>query len=239
MTQIANRIAIVTGANRGIGKAIVSALLNNDIAKVYACARNTDSLNVFEDERVTAIQLDITNTDQIKQLVEQTKDADMLINNAGVNTVGSLLHTEFDQVSNDLNINFLGTLNVVRHLYPTIETNGGGNIVNIISICALAAMPNLGGYSVSKAALFSASQALRTELKPKNIILNSVYPGPVDTDMNEGLEIEMASPEDLAQSILDEVIAGNEDIFPDPMSQNVYATWRKDPKLLEQDFSKY
>lgn len=239
MAQLENRTVIVTGANRGIGKAIVMALLNHGVKKVYACARNKASLSVFSDERVQALELDITRQDQIDNLGNIAKDADFLINNAGVNTIGSLLETDIDQVPYDLNINFMGTLRVIRAVYPNIERNGGGDIVNIVSICGLAAMPSLGGYSVSKAALFSATQALRSELKQKNINLTGIFPGPVDTDMNEGLEIEMASPEELAKTILASILAGEEDIYPDAMAKDVYNKWKNDPKSLEVDFRQY
>ena len=239
MINIEEKTAIVTGANRGIGKAIVETLLKQNIKKVYACARNPDSMSWTEDSRVEKIALDITNQDQLAHLKDVATDANLLINNAGVNTVGSLLESDWDTIPYDLNINFLGTLKVIRELYPILEKNGSGIIVNIISICGLAAMPSLGGYSVSKAALFSATQALRTELKAKGIQLTGIHPGPVDTDMNEGLEIEMAKPEDIANEIIQGFVRGDEDVYPDPMARDVYEKWHNDPKSLEVDFRQY
>ncbi len=239
MLKVNNATVMITGASRGIGRALVTELLSKGAKKIYACARNIDSIENIKDDRVTPIALDISDDEQINAAAEITKDANILINNAGINTVGSLLHSDITKVPDDLNTNFLGTLKMIRAIFPTIEANKGGKIVNIISICGFAAMPSIGGYSVSKAALFSATQALRTELKDKNIQLVGVFPGPVDTDMNEGLDIEMASPESLAREIVEKLDSHEEDIFPDSIAKKVHQMWTENPKLLEVDFSKY
>ena len=239
MVKINDATVMVTGSSRGIGKALVAGLISMGAKKIYPCARNINDLAEFDDERIVPISLDISDDKAIESAAEQTKDVNILINNAGINTVGSLLHSDIEKLPADLNLNFLSTLKVIRAIYPNIESIGGGKIVNVISICGLAPMPSIGGYSVSKAALFSATQALRTELKDKNIQMVGVFPGPVDTDMNEGLDIEMASPESLAQNILRDIDQGLEDIFPDQIARDVYDLWVKDPKLLELDFAKY
>ena len=239
MTDLKNKTIVVTGSNRGIGKAIVDSLLANGVKRVYACARNIQSLAFFKDDRVHPVELDITNQTQINDLATLAHDADMLINNAGINTGGKLLNASMEDAIRDTQVNYLGTLAMINSMYPIIERKGRGNIVNIISIVGLAAMPSIAGYSVSKAALFSATQALRTELKEKNITLNAVYPGPVDTDMNEGLDIEMATPADIAEAIVKGIIANEEDIFPDSMAKEVYRMWSEHPKILEENFRQY
>lgn len=238
MSVFAHKSVIVTGANRGIGKAIVEALLVRDVKRVYACARNPESIH-HNDARITRVTLDITNPEQVSNLAALATDADMLINNAGTNASGSLLNSSIDDSLFDFNVNFIGTLRMIKALVPVFQNRGQGHIVNVISICGLAGMPSLGGYCVSKAGLFSASQSLRTELALLNIALSSVFPGPVDTDMNEGVEIDMASPETLAQNTLNGLERGDEDIFPDPEAENVYRLWTDHPKTLEAHFKQF
>lgn len=239
MNQIENRVALVTGANRGVGKAIVDLLLKRNVKKVYAAARQIDSLMHFNAARVVPIMLDITNVKQIGVIKALATDVDLLINNAGVNGRGSLLTVDLDVVRWEMDTNYYGTLAMIRAFSPCIKANGGGNIVNMISICALASMPGLGGYSASKAALFSATQAMRADLAKMNILLQGVFPGPIDTDMNAGLEIEMATPQSVAAAILDGIMHGDEDIFPDPIGVQTGRDWLANPKNLEKQFAKY
>lgn len=238
MVSLEKRVALVTGANRGVGAAIVQALLDANVKRVYATARNLNSMT-FNDERVTPLELDITDREQIAATANNVSDVNLLVNNAGVNAFGSILSSDLSGVERDMRTNYFGTLDMVRAFAPIIERNGGGNIVNVISICALASMPGLGGYSASKAALFSATQALRPELNDKKIEIHAVFPGPIDTDMNDGIDIEKASPESTAQHILQDMVNGIEDIYPDPVSQDVFKTWGSNPKQLEREFSVY
>lgn len=238
MISLENRVALVTGANRGVGAAIVQALLNANVKRVYATARSLSSVT-FSDDRVTPLELDITDREQIIATANNVSDVDILINNAGVNAFGSLITSDISGIERDMRTNYFGTLDVIRAFTPVLENNGGGNIVNIISICALASMPGLGGYSASKAALFSATQALRPELNDKKIEMHAVFPGPLDTDMNDGIDIDKASPESTAEHILRDMVNGIEDISPDPVSQDVMKTWSTNPKQLEREFSVY
>ena len=239
MSAFENRVALVTGANRGVGKAFVESLLERGVKKVYAAARSIDSLKHFTDPRVVPLALDITDQSQIDAVKKQTGDVSLLLNNAGVNAFGSLLTSDLNGIERDMTTNYYGTVNVTRAIYSNILNNGGGNIINIISICGLAGMPGLGGYSASKAALFSATQSIRGELKPQGIHVHSVYPGPIDTDMNKGAEIDMAKPEDVVKTTLDAVENGEEDIFPDAFALNVKKLWQESAKTLEVDFYQY
>jgi short-subunit dehydrogenase len=125
---------------------------------------------------------------------------------------------------------------MIRSFAPVMERNSGGSIVNVLTLIALASMPGVGGYSVSKAAAYSMTQAVRAELGKRGIRVHAVFPGAVDTDMIRNVEMPKTSPHAVAQAVLAAVDAGEEDIFPDPMSQNALATWRQDPKALERQF---
>jgi NAD(P)-dependent dehydrogenase (short-subunit alcohol dehydrogenase family) len=231
-----NKTIFVTGANRGIGKAIVEVLLKYQVKKIYAAARNVDDLQQFSDPRVVSIRLDITDQVQIQQAVQQAQDVDVLINNAGVAAFGSVVYGEMDMLKRDMEVNYFGTLNVIRSFTPVLEKNGNAAIVNILSMLSLASMAGVSGYSASKAALFSATQAMRAELKAKNISVQGVFPGPIDTDMGKDIDMPKASAELTAENIVVDIANGQEDIFPDPMSAQFSQLWAKDPKELERQF---
>jgi NAD(P)-dependent dehydrogenase (short-subunit alcohol dehydrogenase family) len=160
----------------------------------------------------------------------------LLINDAGVLASGSLLASDIEALRQDIDTNYLGTLNVIRSFAPVIERQGGRAIVNVLTLIALASMPGFGGYSASKAAAYSMTQAVRAELGAKGIRVHAVFPGAVDTDMLRSVEMSKTSPQEIARAVLAAVEAGEEDIFPDPMSQQGHATWRYDPKALERQF---
>jgi NAD(P)-dependent dehydrogenase (short-subunit alcohol dehydrogenase family) len=235
--KLENKIIFVSGANRGIGRGIVEALLKGQVRKVYASARKIEDLPKFGDARVVPIQLDITIPAQIQKAVAAAKDVNVLINNAGALSFASVVTGEEQMLIHDMQVNYFGTLNMVRAFVPIIEKNGPGAIANISSVVGLASMSAIGGYSASKAALFSASQAMRAELKAKNISVHTVFPGPIDTDMARGFEMTKTSPQIAGENIVKGINAGNEDIFPDPMSVGISETWSKDPKSLERSFA--
>lgn len=136
-----------------------------------------------------------------------------------------------------MEVNYFGTVNITRSFVPILQKNGGGGIASVSSIVGLASIAGIGGYSASKAALFSAIQAMRTELKEKNIEVFGIFPGPIDTDMAREFEMEKTSPEVTAKNIVGGIIAGKEDIFPDAMSKQVGETWANNPKELERQFA--
>jgi len=235
--NLGNKTILVSGANRGIGKAIVAELLKHNVKKIYAAARKTSELPNFADARVQAIALDITDISQIKDAATKANDVEVLINNAGVLSFAGIITGENEMLQRDMDVNYFGTMNMVRSFVPVLSKNGGGAIANVISIVGLASMAGIGGYCASKAALFSATQAMRAELKSKNISVHGIFPGPIDTDMARGFEMEKASPESTAKNIVYGIISGNEDIFPDQMSSNLSELWAKNPKELEKQFS--
>jgi NAD(P)-dependent dehydrogenase (short-subunit alcohol dehydrogenase family) len=235
MWQVNAGTALVTGANRGIGRAIVEALLARDVQKVYATARDVETLaDLAVDPRVVAVRLDITDTDEITAAVATAGDITLLVNNGGSLEFADLLGGDLAAIDADLKTNYFGTLAVTRAFVPVLRDNGGGAIVNMLSLVALGAVRGMGGYSVSKAAAASMTQAVRAQLADMGITVHGVFPGAVDTDMIRAFEIPKTSPAEVAHAILDGVEAGDEDIFPDPMARDGHQAWRDDPKALER-----
>lgn len=231
--KIENKIALVTGANRGIGKALVESLLQHGAEKVYAAARKLDSLPDFGDDRVVPVQLDINNLDEIVRVAAQITDVDLLLNNAGVAAFVSLIDGPIDLIARDMQTNYFGTLNVIRAFIPSLEKRPGSAIANIASIAAFVNFPMLGGYSASKAANFSMSQGLRIELAPRGISVHTINPGPIDTDMAKGLEMDKTTPAQAAANMLAGIEAGEADIFPDEGAQGMISVWKNDYRELE------
>lgn len=232
--------ALVTGANRGIGRALLDELLARGARRVYATVRDAESRDrLAKIDRVVPLAMDVTDQQQIQAAVEAAGDVKLLINNAGVASFGGGMDSPFEQIRHDMETNYFGTLSVTRAFAPVIERNGGGAIVNFLTVIALASMPGLGGYSASKAASYSMTQTLRAQLADRGITVHGVFPGPVDTDMIRAVEIPKTSPRDVAIATLDGVEAGREDIFPDPMSAEAFGMWQKDPKALEKQFSAF
>lgn len=198
--KLDNKTILVTGSNRGIGKATVVALLKHPVRKVYAAVRRIKDLPPFNDSRVVPIQLDISDPLNIQQAVAQAQDVEVLINNAGVLSYAGVISGENSLLKQDMEVNYFGTLNLSRSFIPVLEKQGGGAIVNLLSVVSLASMAGVAGYCASKAALFSATQAMRTELKAKNISVHGVFPGPIDTDMGKGLDMPKTSAQVTAEN---------------------------------------
>ena len=237
--KLDNKNIVVTGANRGIGSAIVRELLKHKVGKVYAAARKLENLPDFGDKRVVPLALDITNAQQVALAADKARDVNVLINNAGTATFGSLIEGTTESIAADMNTNYYGTLAMIRAFVPVLQKNGQGLIANVASVVGLAPMTVIGGYSASKAALHSTTQALRAELVSRGIHVAGIYPGPIDTDMARGFEAEKASPQSTAQLIVAGLIAGKDYIFPDPMSEQVGQLWLKDPQGLEKQFAAF
>lgn len=238
--DIRNSVALVTGANRGIGRQLVRALLDAGASKVYACARNfgeTKAAPSTGRERVVPLQLDITDRARVAALPTDAPDVTLLINNAGVLDFGDIMVTPLDKLDRNLATNVTGTLLMARAFAPVIERNGGGAIVNILTLVALASMPGLAVYNASKAAAWSMTQSLRASLANSGVAVHSVFPGAVDTDMLAGVEMPKTPPGQVADAIVSGVAQGLEDIFPDPMSARLYAAWRQDHKSVEKQFA--
>jgi NAD(P)-dependent dehydrogenase (short-subunit alcohol dehydrogenase family) len=217
---IAGKAVLVTGANRGIGRALVEEALSRDATRVYAGTRQPLT---HPDERVTPLMLDVTDAAQIQAAAGHVESLDALINNAGIWLFDDL--TDRAALERHLAVNFFGTYAVTQAFLPLLVRSHGA-IVNNVSLMALAALPLTPAYSVSKAAAFSLTQSLRALLAGRGVMVHAVLTGPVDTDMTRGFDIPKASAASVARAILDGVEAGEEDIFPDPMSQIMAAGWR-------------
>ena len=236
--RIEGAVALVTGANRGIGRALTEALLNRGVKKVYATARNPEALHDLRDERLVSLRLDVTNLNDIRAVVDAATDVDLVFNNAGVvQATGIVDSTVLDQARREMEVNYFGLLHLLHRLAPTLARNGGGAVVNIGSLAGLTSFPLLPTYSASKAALHSLTQAARILLASQGTAVCGVYPGPVDTDMNRELAMPKASPREVAFAILDGIEAGQEDIFPDPFAVDFGRQFGSSPKASERQMA--
>jgi NAD(P)-dependent dehydrogenase (short-subunit alcohol dehydrogenase family) len=219
-TAIAGRTVLVTGANRGLGQALVDEALRRGAARVYAGARQPSA---HLDERVTPIPMDVTNPPQIQAAAKRVESLDILINNAGVSLPDDL--DDRGAVDRHLAVNLFGTWGVTEAFLSSL-TRSSGTVVNVVSVSALAAVPVLPAYSISKAASFSLTQSLRALLAREGVRVHAVLPGPIDTDMVRDLPIPKTPPDSVARSIFDGVENGDDEIFPDPMSATLAERWR-------------
>lgn len=238
--KIENSVALVTGASRGLGYALVEALIAKSLKRIYAGVRSPELINGLVNRYgniIQPIRLDITNPADIQMIAAKARDVNLLINNAGVFSEGRILEAPLDLIRRDMEVNYFGTLNVIRAFTPILESHPGSAIVNILSISALANVPGIGSYSASKAAAQSLTQSIRSQLLRKSISVHGVFPGPIDTDMTNNMAIPKAKPIDVANAILAGIERGEEDIFPDNMSRQGGMSWRSDPKLLERQLA--
>jgi NAD(P)-dependent dehydrogenase (short-subunit alcohol dehydrogenase family) len=217
---IADKTVLITGANRGIGQALVEEALRRGAKRVYAGTRRPLA---HPDGRVTPLTLDVTSAAQIQAAAGQVESLDILINNAGVFLADDL--TDRAGLDQHLAVNLFGTYGVTQAFLPLLAQSRGA-IVNNVSLMALAPLPLTPAYSISKAAAFSLTQSLRALLAGQGVRVHAVLTGPTDTDMTRSLDIPKASPESVARAIFDAVDNGDEDIFPDPMSQAMADSWR-------------
>src|SRR5579871_6817045 len=231
--NVRNKTILITGANRGIGRAIEEAL-KRGAKRVYAGSRQPF---VHSDDRVTPLILDVTNAAQIKGAVDSVAVLDILVNNAGVD-----LHDDLSEragIDRHLAVNLFGTHGVTQAFLPLLARSQGA-IVNVLSLGTLASVPFSPAYAISKAAAFSMTQALRALWAGPGVKVHSVFPGPVDTDLTRNLDIPKASAESVARAIVDGIEKEEEDIFPDPMSGNIADGWRSGvTKALERQFAAY
>jgi NAD(P)-dependent dehydrogenase (short-subunit alcohol dehydrogenase family) len=217
---IKDTTVLVTGANRGIGRALVEEALRRGAARVYAAARQPVA---HPDQRVTPLALDVTDAEQIRKAAASIDSLDLLINNAGIQPFDDL--SDPAALEQTLAVNLFGTYRVSQAFLPSL-TRSRGTIVTNASLAALAPVPFAPAYSVSKAAAFSLTQSLRLLLARRGVTVHSVLTGPTDTEMTRDLDIPKASPESVARAIFDGIENGEEDIFPDPLSQAMAEGWR-------------
>lgn len=233
--DISTSIPAVTGASRGLGRHLVAGLLERGASKVYALARDTSA--VPRDPRVVAVPFDLLDPESITAAASSAPDATLLINNASTAAFSTPLEADLVAVQTELAVNFEGLYRTIRAFVPVLESRGGGQIVNVLSLLSLASTPPMTGYSASKAAAHSLTQALRPVLATKGITVHGVYPGGIDTDMLAGIDAPKTPPAEVADGILNGLAADQDDIFPDPNSQAMSQIWWSDPKSFERAFS--
>jgi NAD(P)-dependent dehydrogenase (short-subunit alcohol dehydrogenase family) len=229
---VAHKSVLVTGANRGIGRALVEEALRRGATRVYAGTRDGSS---FPDERVVPVALDVTDAEQIRAATATVESLDVLINNAGIALYDDL--TDPAMLERHLAVNLFGTHAVTRAFLPALIRSGGA-VINNLSVNALAPLPIIPAYSVSKAAAFNLTQSLRAVLAPQGVRVFAVFTGPVDTDMSRELDIPKASPRSVAAAVFDALHRGEQDVFPDPISQSIAQGWDRTPaKELERQYA--
>jgi NAD(P)-dependent dehydrogenase (short-subunit alcohol dehydrogenase family) len=232
MTTIADKTVLVTGGNRGIGRALVADALRRGAKRVYVGTRKpvADS-----DARITPVPLDVTDAAQIQQAVRDVGALDVLVNNAGIALYDDL--GDPATIERHLAVNLFGTYNMIQAFLPALSSSRGA-VINNLSVNALAPLPLIPAYSISKAAAFSLTQSLRTLLVERGVTVHAVLTGIVDTDMTRDLDAQKASPESVARAIFDGVQNDEEDIFPDAMSASMAQGWHSGPaKALERQYA--
>jgi NAD(P)-dependent dehydrogenase (short-subunit alcohol dehydrogenase family) len=241
--DVAGKAALVTGANRGIGRAIVEVLLERGATKVWAGARRPEAVAAFTASygaRVEALALDVTREADVAAAARKAADVALVVNNAGVALHLNAPATDAAWLRfgrQELEVNLFGAFAVSQAFAPVLARQGGGALVNVISVAGLVNFPILLSYSASKAALHSLTQGLRAALRKQGTQVFGVYPGPVDTDMSAGLTMQKTPPAEVARAILDGLAAGTAHIFPDPMSRQFGEAYLKDPRALEEELA--
>ncbi|MEV7679951.1 SDR family oxidoreductase [Streptomyces sp. NPDC088341] len=229
--DIAGSTALVTGANRGIGRRFVDQLLTRGARKVYATARRPELIDT-SDSRVTPLYLDLLDEKSIVNAAAAAQDVTLLINNAGIATGASLVTDDLDMIRQDLETHLFGTLRVIRAFAPVLAANGGGAVVNILSVLSWVATEGTGSYSVAKAAEWNMTNSVRLELSGQQTLVQGVHLAAADTDMTAGRDAPKIDPADVARAGLDGVQAGVIEVLVDDPSRFVKAALSGDPAQL-------
>jgi len=233
--KIEGAVALVTGANRGIGRALSEALLSRGVKKIYAGTRVQGALSTLRDTRVVPLRLDVTDAQQVRAAGATATDVTIVFNNAGVTLNAELTSARaFDRAREEMEVNYFGALRMLREFSAILARNGGGAWVNVGSAAGLSNVPMFPTYSASKAALHSLTQCARVLLGAQRTSVFGAYPGPVDTDMVRDLALPKAPAREVANAILDGVESGQEDIFPDSFSRGFGRQFESSPKACER-----
>jgi NAD(P)-dependent dehydrogenase (short-subunit alcohol dehydrogenase family) len=222
--SLAGANVLVTGANRGLGKAFVEELLSRGVARVYAAARNPDTV-AFDDDRVIPVRLDVTKPDDVRAAASRCTDVTVLINNAGAMLRTPLLAgPDLSAARSEMETNYFGTLAMCRAFAPVLARNGGGAVVNVLSVASWLASPFNGSYGASKSAEWSLTNAIRVEVRAAGTLVVGVHAGWIDTDMAADVPESKISTGDVARQTLDGVQRGDEEVLTDDRTRDVKAS---------------
>ena len=227
--KVEGSAALVTGANRGLGAAIAQALLDSG-AKVYGAARDTTSITNLD---IIPVPLDVTSADDIANASRSCSDVSIVVNNAGLlRSSASLAPGAIDAARAEMETNFFGPMRIAQAFAPVLRENGGGALVNVLSVLSFISMPQGATYSASKAAAWSLTNALRIELRRQGSLVVAVHAGFIDTDMAAGVSAEKISPQSVATQIVAAIEADVEEVLADPTSEMVKAALPNDLTAL-------
>jgi NAD(P)-dependent dehydrogenase (short-subunit alcohol dehydrogenase family) len=235
-------VAIVTGANRGIGEAFVRVLIQEGAAKVYAGARDPASARHLEEEfpgKVQAVRLDVSRPDQIEAAAAACPDVSVVVNNAGAFTNRLLIGADdLSGAREEMEVNYFGPVAMARAFAPILKAAGGGAILNVLSVGGVVAAPNMGGYSPSKFAMRAAGSCIRAELADQGTTVTSLIVGSVDTRMASHVKGAKEAPEDVARASLRGITRGTDEIDTDRFAVESRAALARDPKGMERAMAK-
>ncbi|MBV9847775.1 MAG: SDR family oxidoreductase [Kutzneria sp.] len=228
--RIDGAVALVTGANRGMGQALAQELVARGARTVYAAARDPERI---ADERVVPIRLDITDPDEVAEAAKRCADTTLLVNNAGIAYVAPLIGPpSLRRAREQMETNYFGTLSMCRAFAPVLRDNGGGAVVNMLSIVSFFSAPGMGSFCPTKAALWSLTNGLRMELREQGTLVVGVHASFIDTRMSEGIDGPKHPPADVAATILDAVAAGREEVLADEDTREMKAALPRDLELI-------
>jgi NAD(P)-dependent dehydrogenase (short-subunit alcohol dehydrogenase family) len=217
--QLANAVVLITGANRGIGLAFAREALARGARRVYAAARDPSSIQL---PGVSAIRLDVTDPQQVAHVARECRDVTLLINNAGIAATGGFLaDTDLESARRQFETNFYGPLRMAQAFAPVLAANGGGGILNVLSIASWINRPLLGVYGASKSAAWALTNGLRHELRAQGTHVAGLHMGFVDTDLARGIDMPKSTPEQIVRAAFDGLEAGAEEILADELTRQV------------------
>jgi NAD(P)-dependent dehydrogenase (short-subunit alcohol dehydrogenase family) len=235
--EIKGKRVLITGANRGLGRALALACIGAGAGKVFAGTRNVGALEASGSSKIIPIKLDVTSNEDVASAYQRLGRVDILINNAGIAVYGGVFNAAFEDIQREIDINILGPLRVVRAFAPAMAEHGEGLIVNVSSQLGKVALPATGTYCATKAALLSLTQAMRGDLAHRGVRVIAVLPGAMDTDMTRNYDIPKTSPSKVADEILEAIKTEPREIAVSDDARKLLSDLAADPVSVEESLS--